>query len=123
MKPSWPVLVVDDEEIIRDLLSDAAGSRGFTVRTAVSGEEALACVRERLYPLVILDMNLPGKSGKETAAAIAHLRPETRFVILTGGAASAAREFKDIPRVEGFFCKPFSIFEFLQFLEKLAAGK
>lgn len=121
MKRPFPVLVVDDEEIIRDLLADAASGRGFAVRSAASGEEALACVREKAYPLVVLDVNLPGQSGKETAAKIARLRPETRFVILTGGGSSAAEDFKGLPGVKGFFCKPFSIVEFLEFLEKQAA--
>ena len=121
MKRPFPVLVVDDEEIIRDLLADAAAGRGFAVRAAASGEEALACVREKAYPLVVLDVNLPGQSGKETAAKIARLRPETRFVILTGGGSSAAEDFKGLPGVKGFFCKPFSIVEFLEFLEKQAA--
>jgi DNA-binding NtrC family response regulator len=121
MKQPFPILVVDDEEIIRDLLAEAASARGFAVRTAVSGEEAIARVQEKPYPLVILDMNLPGKTGKETAAEIAQLRPETRFIILTGGGAAAAREFKDVPQVAGFFCKPFSIIEFLRFLENAAA--
>ena len=121
MKRPFSVLVVDDEEIIRDLLADAAAGRGFAVCAAASGEEALACLREQAYPLVVLDVNLPGKSGKETAAEIARIRPETRFVILTGEGNAAAREFKGLAGVEGFFCKPFSIVEFLEFLEKQAA--
>jgi len=120
MKYPRPVLVVDDEEIIRNLMSDALGSRGFAVRTAVSGEEAISCIREKAYSPVVLDINLPGKSGRETAEAIARLRPETRFVILTGGGNASARDFKDIPRVEGFFCKPFSLVDFLRFMENLA---
>jgi len=121
MKKLPSVLVVDDEEIIRSLLADAAAARGFAVHTAASGEEALKMIREHPFPVVVLDILLPGITGRKVAEEIARLHPKTRFIILTGGSASAA-EFSDIPQVETVLGKPFPIADFLQVLEKLAGA-
>jgi DNA-binding response OmpR family regulator len=59
------ILVVDDEAMIRSLLSQFLALRGYRVRAAQNGMEALAIVREQPPDLVILDMYMPGMNGVE----------------------------------------------------------
>lgn len=59
------ILVVDDEEMIRNLLSQFLTLRGYRVRTAPNGMEALAMVQQERPDLVILDMYMPGMNGVE----------------------------------------------------------
>ena len=59
------ILVVDDEHLIRDLLSQFFTIRGYRVRAAMNGQEALALVEQEQPQMVILDMYMPGLSGLE----------------------------------------------------------
>src|SRR4051812_29768678 len=66
----FTILVVDDEEANRDLLSRRLSRRSFNVRLASSGSEALALLKSSSMDLVILDVMMPGLSGFETLGAI-----------------------------------------------------
>jgi CheY-like chemotaxis protein len=59
------ILVVDDESLIRSLLSDFLIRRGFRVRAAQNGPEALTLVEQEQPRLIILDLNMPGMNGVE----------------------------------------------------------
>jgi len=59
------ILVVDDEAMIRNLLSEFLGMRGYRVRTAANGTEALALVDQERPQMIILDMYMPGMNGLE----------------------------------------------------------
>ncbi|MEK7805058.1 MAG: response regulator, partial [Planctomycetota bacterium] len=54
------ILVVDDEIGYRKVLSNTLSERGFTVKTAASGEEALEELKRQEFPIIIVDMKLPG---------------------------------------------------------------
>lgn len=64
------VLVVDDEPMIRNLLARHLRSGGFSVDTAENGEQAWQNVQSRSYDCVIVDLKMPGMSGKELYEAI-----------------------------------------------------
>jgi CheY-like chemotaxis protein len=58
------VLVVDDDEDFRAVLSEILGARGYDVHTAADGGEALALLRAGLSPsIILLDLRMPGMSG------------------------------------------------------------
>ena len=80
------LLVVDDEDANRTLLSRLFESRGFTVETAASGAEALERVRTGRIDLVLLDMNMPGMSGFDVLKAIRPLHsPGALPVVMVTG--------------------------------------
>lgn len=78
------VLVVDDDELIRDCVTAYLDDEGFSVHCAATGEEALETIA-RISPVVcISDMRLPGMDG-ETFILTAHaICPVTRFFLHTG---------------------------------------
>jgi excisionase family DNA binding protein len=83
---SWStILVVDDEDAIRELMVTALATKTRQVLTAGSGEEALAIVKSgpRL-DLVVLDLAMPGMNGVDTFRAIHSLRPALPVMIVTG---------------------------------------
>jgi CheY-like chemotaxis protein len=68
------ILVVDDEDDVRDYFADILSDAGFNVRTAADGEEALQCVREKVPDFISLDLVMPRKSGIKFLYELRHNR-------------------------------------------------
>ena len=78
------ILIVDDEEVLRDVLDAVLRREGFEVVMAVSGEEALAVLDEDdNIDLVILDIMLPGISGIDTLRAVRISNPNLPVIVIT----------------------------------------
>ena len=73
------VLVVDDEEIIRDLLQEALNQAGYDVRLAGSAEEGMDILRKESIMVMFLDLNLPEMNGVELCKRI---RKENKIAII-----------------------------------------
>ncbi len=82
------VLVVDDDQVQREVLSQLLASLGYEVESAAGGEEAVARTRERAFDLLILDMIMPGMNGAETYRQILRTHHQQRAIILSGFSAS-----------------------------------
>jgi excisionase family DNA binding protein len=78
------ILVVDDEEAVRDLLASALESRQRQVIAAASGEEALEVLKRTDVDLVLLDLSMPGMNGVDAFQRIHALKPTLPVVIVTG---------------------------------------
>lgn len=78
------LLLVDDDELLRERMGRALASRGLQVRTAASGAEALALAREQPPELAVLDLKMAGMTGLETLRELKAIAPTVRAVILTG---------------------------------------
>src|SRR6266478_6110295 len=77
------VLIIDDEEEIRESIELLLNSEGMSTDTAGTGEEGLKKIEENLYDLVLLDLMLPGKSGMEVQKDIKRIDPTLPVVIIT----------------------------------------
>ncbi len=83
---SESILVVDDEESIRSLITDTLRPLGYTVFQAASGTEALKLFNEGglQVDLVLSDVIMPGMNGKQLADAIVEQQPRTRIILMSG---------------------------------------
>ena len=77
------ILVVDDDELIREALATTLG-RLFECGTAQSAEHAAKTLQQEKFDLVVLDINMPGKSGMEFLPEIIARYPDLPVVMLTG---------------------------------------
>lgn len=78
------VLIVDDHQLFRTGLADLLSERGLRVVGAVAdGASALELVSQCAPDVVLMDLEMPGMSGVETARRIAEIAPRTRVVVLT----------------------------------------
>ena len=77
------VLVVDDEEIMRDVLESLLSQDGYRVDLAKTGEEGLARLNERPYDLILLDVSMPGMGGLRTLEEILKLDREAVVIMIT----------------------------------------
>src|SRR4051812_10653934 len=76
------LLVVDDNESNRDALSRRLGLKGYGVRMAASGAEALTLVATEAYDLVLLDVEMPGMSGFDVLSQIRESRSSTQLPVI-----------------------------------------
>jgi two-component system, NtrC family, response regulator HydG len=81
--PSSRVLVVDDEELVRDFLAEAIKRLGYAVHTAEDGVEAETLINQNEYDLIFSDLNMPRKDGMFVLNHAMSRQPDVPFVILT----------------------------------------
>jgi PAS domain S-box-containing protein len=107
--PSGTVLVIDDEQVVREAVADALDLEGIPYRLAENGETGISLLREhgREIGLVILDLSMPGRSGEETFVELRKLDEGVPVVLSSGYAEEEARR-RFAPRdLAGFLQKPY----------------
>lgn len=83
-KNKWPILLVDDEEDIREVLSLSIADLGYAVHTAENGARAIDMFRQLDPPIVMTDIKMPGMDGIELLQQIKRHNPEAEVVMITG---------------------------------------
>jgi DNA-binding response OmpR family regulator len=78
-----PILIVEDEAIMRESLQDWLTDNGYQVETAEDGEKALKTIATQDFGIVILDLRLPGKDGIEVLREAREKRPQIKGIIIT----------------------------------------
>lgn len=115
------VLLVEDNELNRDMLSRRLVRRGFHVVTAVDGEEAVQRTNETKPDLILMDMRLPGLSGWDATRRI-KANPETNaipVIALTAHAMKVDREQALAAGCDGFETKPVELERLLATIQDL----
>lgn len=77
------ILVIDDEEIMRDVLESLLSPEGYRVDLAKQGEEGIAKFSEKSYEVVLLDVSMPGIGGLRTLAEILKIDSEAVVIMIT----------------------------------------
>src|SRR5262245_27490586 len=113
------VLVVDDEPLIRDTLAEFLQQEGFAVRTAATGEDAVAQVRRQKFDVLLCDVNLPGLDGIEVLERALAVSPETFVLLITAYATveSAVEAFQK--GAHDYLMKPIILHEVLGKIRRL----
>ena len=77
------ILVVDDEPLVREMLSRRLAKQGYTVKVASNADEALSVLSHSEIALVLLDVSMPGRSGMEVLVDIESGWPDTMVIMVT----------------------------------------
>lgn len=109
--PMSTVLLIDDEPHIADVVVYMLEEHGFEVVTAGNGEEGLALFSAEQPGLVLLDLNLPGKSGLEVFREMKTLSPATPIIMLTCRVEEPDRVLGLEMGADDYVTKPFSVRE------------
>ena len=88
------ILVIDDEESMRNVLIEILEREDYDVRVASNGDEGLAALRSERADLVITDIIMPGKNGVETVQDIRAEFPDTRIIVISGGGNVTPMEYE-----------------------------
>ena len=112
------ILVVDDEPVERQTLSDILRLEGYNVSSVASGEAAIEYLRLNTVDLVILDLRMQGMSGLETAKVIRQVSPDVELILLTahGSMETAIEALRQ--RVHDYLLKPASPAQVLESVSK-----
>ena len=114
------ILIVEDENIVREMLGEILARKGFNVIKAKDGLCGVKKVKENSsIDLVILDMNMPRMSGKEAFFEIKKINPDLKVLIATGYAYDNDVRMLIDKGAEGFIQKPYKGEEILSTIEKV----
>lgn len=117
------ILVVDDEESIREMVNSTLSQLGYSVILAKDGEEGVAIYGERHSEIdaVVLDMRMPKMGGKEAFERMKLINPDIRAVLCTGfGQNEQSQEILDLG-VKGLLTKPYRINDLSQVIAQILA--
>ncbi|MBL8038467.1 MAG: sigma-54-dependent Fis family transcriptional regulator [Nitrospira sp.] len=105
------ILVVDDEQSLREVLSIMLKRAGYAVTSAADGEEAVELLQKEIFDLVITDLRMPKVDGMEVLKAVKSASPETVVLIITAFASadSAVEAMKQ--GAYDYLTKPFQVDE------------
>jgi DNA-binding NtrC family response regulator len=109
---SQSILIVDDEAIIRDFLSEVL--EDYDITLASDGDEAIAKLKERAFDLIITDLRMPKVPGQEVVKAARELRPNAKVVVISGYSSLHTVSQSVSHGACAFLSKPFSIKELMQ---------
>ncbi|HSQ74027.1 MAG TPA: response regulator [Bacteroidota bacterium] len=113
------VLVVDDEEALRSVLSNELINEGYDVQTASDGDVAMTELDKTSFDLVLLDIKMPRVSGFEVLKHIKEHAGRTKVVMLTGFAdLKNAIESKKLG-ADDFVSKPYDLVDLLTTIERV----
>jgi len=112
------MLILDDEEMIRDLLTETFQKKGFEIDTAMDAKEALRKLGKNKFDLLVTDLRLPDVSGMEVLEEVKNSSPDTGIIMITayGSIKNAVRAMK--LGAFDYITKPFNLDEIEMVVEK-----
>lgn len=104
--PSAPILIIDDDELSRELLVLMLAAEGHSVQAHASGDEALAALQASVTPpqAILTDLQMPGLCGNPLAQQLRALAPQARLLAISARQV----EPEDVSAFDGFLLKPFT---------------
>ncbi len=119
------ILVIDDDDDLRDVLCEALAEQGHEVHAASDGLKGVTLLETLRVDLVVTDILMPRKEGIETIRDLRRLTPAVKIVAMSGGGRSKQLMFLKVAEDFGAdvtLQKPFRLGEFLAVVERLLAG-
>jgi DNA-binding NtrC family response regulator len=106
MPSKGSILIIDDEQEVRQSLEDLLASEGYALNSASTAEEGLKCLNDRLYDLALVDVNLPDGSGLDVLKNIKRDSPDTGVIMITAYDSSQIAFQASKEGAESYVTKP-----------------
>jgi len=116
------ILVVDDDEQVREVFKRTLESHGHQVVEAGDGRAAVAAYREKSPDLVVLDIIMPEQDGLETILDLRRDFPDAKIIAISGGGRASAQGYLRPAKILGAdlaFSKPLAPQELLEAIDRL----
>jgi DNA-binding response OmpR family regulator len=112
------ILVVDDEPVARQSLTDILRLEGYTVNSVPNGQAAVEFVRTHPVDLMVVDLRMPGMDGLEVIQVVNQISPETEIILLTAFATTETAIQALRLRIHDYLLKPASPAQVLNSIRK-----
>jgi DNA-binding response OmpR family regulator len=119
------ILVIDDDEAIRQALRKALDQAGHKPFLASDGQEAMTLLGSACPDLVITDILMPEMEGLETIHALRQKRPALKIICISGGGEVRPESYLEVAQKLGAdrtFCKPFDVRQLLAAVDELLSS-
>jgi len=106
------ILLTDDEELIRVLLSDFLEQAGYAVSMATNGKQAVELFEQNRFDLVIVDIFMPESDGLEVIRTLRAREPQLPIIAISGGGCMMSQSILNVAKALGAGCilsKPFEM--------------
>jgi DNA-binding NtrC family response regulator len=113
------LLIVDDEDSLRSILSSELSGAGYDVSTASDGEDGISAVKNARFDLVLLDIKMPKLDGFEVLKYIKKDHPGVKVIMLTGFADLKNAIESKRHGAEDFVSKPYDLVDLLTTIERV----
>jgi len=117
------ILVIDDEEEIRTMLSSILADEGYLVETAKNGKDALKNIKNAKFDLALVDIELPDIKGTELLSKLKQAQPKMATVIVTGHPSVENAITSVNNKADGYVLKPINVPTLLETIKKILADK
>ena len=122
-EPARRILLVDDDEDMRNLLAEVLGDDGYEVIQAANGAEALVLLHRETFTVMLLDKRMPGLSGMDLLPGLRVICPETPVIVITAfGDANTVAEGTE-KGAFGVLFKPFRMDDLRAMLDRAYAQR
>jgi len=115
------ILVLDDEPIVGKRLKPSLEKKGYEVETFTTSAEALKCIRERQFDIVVTDLKMKGMDGMQFLTEVKEKFPDTEVIVITGFATMDTAKESFNKGVFDFLAKPFKLGEIAEVIRKAEA--
>ncbi len=119
MSFSYKVLIVDDEEIVRNFVASLFSKYGHNCETAKDGVEALEKIEKNFFDAMVIDIVMPQMDGITLLNKVIELYPDIPIMVMTGHAHEHPAESAIAAGAREFIKKPFSVHEFIIRFDKM----
>jgi DNA-binding response OmpR family regulator len=117
---SLPILIVEDDQPLRSLLTALLSQNGYTFEPVADGRVAIDCIRRKAYAAILLDLMLPDTNGFEVIAYVRAEKPTLMqsIVIITAASKHTLNDF-DASSVAALVRKPFDIDHLIETIDRV----
>jgi signal transduction histidine kinase/CheY-like chemotaxis protein len=109
LRANAPVLVIDDEPGVRDVIATTLRREGYRVTTCASGRDGIARFDAQPFDLVVTDLGMPGLTGWDVASHVKQRSPKTPVVLVTGWGDRMTADEVQARGVDFLVSKPFAL--------------
>jgi DNA-binding response OmpR family regulator len=120
------ILLVEDDNDLREMLKDTLSRKNFTVLEAKNGRDAIMHFKPAVIDLVVTDLIMPEEDGLKVIMRLREMKPGLKIIAISGGGKAGPGSYLNLARALGadaIYSKPFSINDLITKIEELLVGE
>jgi DNA-binding response OmpR family regulator len=120
------ILLVEDDNDLREMLKDTLSRKNFTVLEAKNGRDAIMHFKPAVIDLVVTDLIMPEEDGLKVIMRLREMKPGLKIIAISGGGKAGPGSYLNLARALGadaIYSKPFSINDLITRIEELLVGE